>query len=76
MDENALRTQDGGRGLLIGYATNALKEEKLLQVMQQSSQKLLEIVTPEELQVLSDRAVRQSQLIPQGWHATYCDGDV
>lgn len=76
MEENGVRVLEGGKGLLIGYFTKALPVDRLMKVMQQSSQKLLETVTEEELQVLQDRAVKQAQIIPENWQAAYCEGDV
>ncbi|WP_026395072.1 N-acetyltransferase [Acetobacterium malicum] len=76
MEENAVQVQADGKGLLIGYSTRDLPEDRLMNVMQQSSQKLLAVVNQEELQVLQDRAVRQAQIIPQNWHTAYVDGAV
>lgn len=76
MEENAVNVLDGGKGLLIGYSTNALPEDKLIPVMQRSSRKLMEVVTEAELQILQDRAVKQAEIIPQNWHTAYFDGDV
>lgn len=76
MEENAVQVQADGKGLLIGYSTRDLPEDRLMNVMQQSSQKLLAVVNQEELQVLQDRAVRQAQIIPQNWHTAYGDGAV
>lgn len=44
MEENGVRVLEGGKGL-IGYFTKALPEDRLMKVMQQSSQKLLETVS-------------------------------
>ncbi|MBU4439394.1 MAG: hypothetical protein L6276_11335 [Acetobacterium sp.] len=76
MEENAVQILEGGKGLLIGYSTKELPEDRLINVMQQSSRKLVEIVTEKELQVIQERAIKQSQIIPQNWQTAYCDGDV
>lgn len=76
MEENAVRILENGRGLLIGYSTRELPEERLMNVMQQSSLKLVEIVTEKELQIIQERAIKQSEIIPQNWQTAYCDGDV
>lgn len=76
MKENAVQILADGKGVLIGYSTRELPEERLMNVLQQSSQKLLEVVTENELQVIQERAIKQSQIIPQNWQINYCDGDV
>lgn len=76
MEQNAVRALDGGKGLLIGYSTKELNEAKLLEVMQQSSRKLLETVTEAEIQSIQEKAVLEVQIIPQNWHVAYSDGDV
>ncbi|OFV69095.1 GNAT family N-acetyltransferase [Acetobacterium wieringae] len=76
MVQNAVQVLPDGQGLLIGYATREWPEERLTQVMQQSAQQLLAVVNPEELQLLSDRAVCQTQIIPSNWHLAYGATDV
>ncbi|WP_303869981.1 GNAT family N-acetyltransferase [Acetobacterium wieringae] len=76
MAENAVQVLADGQGLLIGYATREWPEERLTGVMQQSAQKLLAVVNQDELQVLSDRANRQAQIIPSNWHLAYGATDV
>lgn len=76
MAENAVEVLADGQGLLIGYSTREWPEERLTQVMQQSSQQLLADVNQDELQVLSDRASRQAQIIPPNWHLAYGAAEV
>ena len=76
MVENAVQVLADGKGLLIGYSTRELPEDRLMNVMQQSSQKLLALANQEELQVLQDRAICQAQIIPQNWHTTHGEGAV
>ena len=76
MEVNALQVIEGGKGMLFGYSTKELPEEQLMDVMQQSSLKLMEVMTATELQVIQDRAIKQAQIIPQNWHLRYSSGDV
>ena len=76
MTENAVSILDDGRGLLIGYSTKEFPEEKLFEVMQHSSRKLMEEVTETEFQLLQEKALQEVQIIPQNWHVKYLDGDV
>lgn len=74
--QNAVHVLNGGKGLLIGYSTEELPEEKLFEMLQQSAQKLLETATEDELQWLQKKAVQEAEIIPQNWHLKYFDGDV
>jgi len=74
--QNAVSVLDGGKGLLIGYSTGELPEEKLFEMLQQSAQKLLETATEDELLWLQKKAVQEAEIIPQNWHLKYFDGDV
>ncbi len=73
---NAVRMLNGGKGLLIGFSTLELPDEKLFEVLQQSSTKLLEKITEDELEFLQTNAVIQAEIIPQNWHFKYFDGEV
>jgi len=74
--QNAVKVLNGGKGLLIGYSTEELPEEKLLEIFQQSSQKLLETATEDELLWLQNKAMQEAEIIPQNWHLKYYDRDV
>ncbi len=76
MEAHAVQVLEDGKGLLIGYLTRDLPEDRLMNMMQQSSQKLLALANQKELQVLQDRSISQGQIIPQSWHTAYCDGAV
>ena len=73
---NAVKVLADGKGLLIGYSSKELPEEQLLEVLQQSSQKLLEKATEDELLLMQHNAVLESEIIPQNWHVKYFDGEV
>lgn len=74
--QNAVKVLDGGKGLLIGYSSKELPEEQLFEVLQQSSLKLLEMVTEAELLLMQNNAMLESEIIPQNWHTKYFDGEV
>lgn len=74
--QNAVKVLDGGKGLLIGYSSVELPEEQLLEVLQQSSRKLLETVTEDELLLINHNAMLEGEVIPQNWHSKYYDGEV
>ena len=73
---NAVQVLDGGQGLLIGYSSKELPEPLLLEVMQQSSLKLLEKATEDELLFMQSKAILEGEIIPQNWHIKYFDGEV
>ena len=73
---NAVQALEGGQGLLIGYSSKELPESLLLEVMQQSSVKLLEKASEGELQFMQSKAILESEIIPQNWHVNYFDGEV
>jgi len=73
---NAVRVLDGGRGFLIGYSSEELPEEKLFEALQQSSVKLLETVTEDEIVFMQNNAIIEAEIIPQDWHMKYFDGEV
>jgi len=70
---DAVQVLDGGQGLLIGYSSKEIPEPLLLEVMQQSSVKLLEKATEEELLFMQSKAILESEIIPQNWHIKYFD---
>lgn len=74
--QNAVRVLDGGKGLLIGYSSKQLTEVQLFEVLQQSSLKLLEKVTEDELLLMQNNAILEAEIIPQNWYAKYFDGAV
>ncbi|MBC3797514.1 GNAT family N-acetyltransferase [Acetobacterium tundrae] len=74
--QNAVKVLNGGKGLLIGYSTEELPEEKLFKIFQQSSQKLLETAKEDELLWLQNKAIQEAEIIPQNWHLKYYDRDV
>lgn len=73
---NAVHLLDDGQGLLIGYSLKEIPAPLLLEIMQQSSLKLLEHATEEELLLMQNRAVLENEIIPQNWHTKYFDGEV
>ena len=73
---HAVQRLNEGRGLLIGYATSELPQEPLMAALQQSAAKLMEAATPAELQILQERALQQSEIIPQNWHERNTEGAV
>jgi N-acetylglutamate synthase-like GNAT family acetyltransferase len=73
---NAVHLLDDGQGLLIGYSSKEIPEPLLFEIMQQSSLKLLEHATEEELLLLQSRATLENEIIPQNWHIKYFDGEV
>ncbi len=73
---NAVHLLDDGQGLLIGYSSKELPEPLLLEIMQQSSVKLLEHATEGELLLMQSRAILENEIIPQNWHIKYFDGEV
>lgn len=74
--QNAVKVLGGGKGLLIGYSSKELLEEQLLEVLQQSSLKLLEKVNEDELLLMQNNAMLEGEIIPQNWHIKYFDGEV
>ena len=73
---NAVQLLNDGQGLLIGYSSKEIPEPLLLEIMQQSSSKLLEHATEEELLLIQSRAILENEIIPQNWHIKYFDGEV
>jgi len=74
--QNAVKVLDGGKGLLIGYSSKELPEEQLFEVLQQSSLRLLEKVTEDELLLMQNNAMLEGEIIPQNWHTKYFNGEV
>jgi len=73
---NSVRVLNGGRGFLIGYSSEEVPEEKLFEALQQSSVKLLEVVTEDELIFMQNNAMIEAEIIPQDWHKKYFEGEV
>lgn len=73
---HAVQFLDDGQGLLIGYSSKDISESLLLEIMQNSSLKLLEQATEEELLLMQSKAMLESEIIPQNWHCKYFDGEV
>jgi len=73
---HAVRFLDDGQGLLIGYSSKEISEPLLLEIMQNSSLKLLEQATEEELLLMQSKAMLESEIIPQNWYSKYFEGEV
>ena len=72
---NAVQFLDEGQGLLIGYSSKEISEPLLLEIMQNSSLKLLEHATEEELLLMQSKAMLENEIIPRNWHCKYFDGE-
>lgn len=73
---NSVYMLDDGKGILIGYSSEEIPEPLLLEIMQQSSMKLLENGTEEELLLMQEKAILENEIIPPNWHIKYVEGEV
>jgi len=74
--QNAVKVLENGQGLLIGYSSNSLNEEQLMEDLGQDSSKLMELITKEELLSMQNNAVLAGEITKPDWFVNYFDGEV
>ncbi|MBP1762926.1 MAG: hypothetical protein H6Q64_2468 [Firmicutes bacterium] len=73
---NLLQVLENGKGLLIGYSSDTLTQEQLLEVYQQASSGLIETATEAELLFMQDKGIKVNEVTDHSWHTKYTDEDV
>ncbi|CAM3712914.1 hypothetical protein [Mesobacillus zeae] len=66
----------GDKGVLIGYSTARVSEEKLIATLQNAAKYLLENASSEEITQLSKYAIDANEVNDEGWYKRYWQGEV
>ena len=74
--QNAVHVLGNGQGVLIGYSSNSLPNERLVEVLQQASSKLMEVISKDELQLMQNRALLIHKITTPDWYKQYHVGEV
>jgi len=73
---NLLQVVENGKGLLIGYSSDTLTQEQLLEVYQQASSRLIEAATEAELSFIQDKGIKVNAVTNHSWYTKYTDEEV
>ncbi len=74
--QNAVHVLENGQGLLIGYSSNSLPDEPLLEVFQQASLELMEVASEDELLLMQNNALLVNKITTPDWYKQYYIGEV
>ncbi|MDD4666053.1 MAG: GNAT family N-acetyltransferase [Clostridia bacterium] len=74
--QNTVHVLGNAQGLLIGYSSNLLPEEQLLEVLKQASAKLMEVASEDELLFIQNRALEVNKITAHDWYKNYYAGEI
>lgn len=74
--QSAVHVLENSKGFLIGYSSYSLNEEQLLEDLKQTSFKLMETATKEELLFMQNNAAVAGEITKPDWYTQYIDGEV
>jgi predicted GNAT family N-acyltransferase len=74
--QNAVHVLENTQGLLIGFSSKALPEERLPELFQQASAKLMAAAAANELRLMEYNASLVHKITKHDWYKQYYDGEV